>query len=172
MKEMKIVDGRLDEKSRGFGGEMISYHYWKIGGKKHETLEIPDVLDAHVEVGKPTKATYLPGKDRVNRVLAIQSEGESVRSVVSMPFLVMTMGNHAILPLAVAIVTIFIAYGFWKNSSHHGGFHGSAYQITWLALNLFVTYRYMIKPVLIIKRGIKTFREYCENASTSTKAAD
>ncbi|MBU6959003.1 hypothetical protein KRR23_14790 [Pseudomonas sp. CVAP len=48
---MQIVDGRIDEKSRGFGGDMISYHYWEIDGKKHEKLEIPDVLDAHVKAG-------------------------------------------------------------------------------------------------------------------------
>lgn len=38
MQEMKIVDGRLNEKSRGMGGDMVSYHYWKVDGRKLETL--------------------------------------------------------------------------------------------------------------------------------------
>ncbi|URM26328.1 hypothetical protein LLY42_20650 [Pseudomonas frederiksbergensis] len=170
MKEMQIVDGRLDERSRGFGGDMVSYHYWKIDGKKLEALEIPDVLDAHVKAGDRIRATYQPGKDNVNRIWAIQVEGEPVRSVVNVPFIAVSLGRLSILPLAVAIFTIFVAYGFWQNSTHHGGFHGSTYQLGWLALNMFVSYRYMIKPILIIKRGIKAFREYCAKppASTST----
>jgi hypothetical protein len=85
MKEMQIVDGRIDEKSRGFGGDMISYHYWKIDGKKHERLEISDVLDAHVKAGDRIRATYQPGKDNVNRIWAIQLDNEPVRSVVTDP---------------------------------------------------------------------------------------
>jgi len=92
MKEMKIVDGRLDEKSRGFGGDMISYHYGKIDGKKHEKLEIPDVLDAHIKTGNRIRATYQPGKDDVNRIWAIQLDNEPVRSVVTTPFLALSLG--------------------------------------------------------------------------------
>ncbi|WP_260958477.1 hypothetical protein [Pseudomonas citri] len=171
MKEMQIVDGRLDEKSRGFGGDMVSYHYWKIDGKKHEKLEIPDVLDAHVKAGNRIRATYQPGKDNVNRIWAIQLDNEPVRSVVTIPFIAVSLGRLSILPLAVAIFTIFVAYGFWQNSTHHGGFHGSTYQLGWLALNMFVSYRYMIKPILIIKRGIKAFREYCAKPPASTSTA-
>ena len=86
MKEMQIVDGRLDETSRGFGGDMVSYHYWKIDGKKHEKLEIPDVLDAHVKADNRIRATSQPGKDNVNRIWAIQLDNEPVRSVVTIPF--------------------------------------------------------------------------------------
>lgn len=168
MKEMQIVDGRLDEKSRGFGGDMVSYHYWKIDGKKHETLEIPDSLDAHVSVGKPVRATYQPGKDNVNRIWAIQVDNEPVRSVVTIPFIAVSLGRLSIFPLMVAIFTIFVAYGFWENSSNHRSFNGSIYQMTWLALNLFVSYRFMIKPILIIKRGIKAFRQYCGNTPSTT----
>jgi hypothetical protein len=168
MQEMKIVDGRLNEKSRGLGGDMVSYHFWKIDGKKLESLEIPDVLDAHIDVGKPIRVTYQPGKDNVNRIWAMQIEGEPVRSVVTTPFVIVSMGRLSILPLAVAIFTIFVAYGFWQNSVHHGGFHGSLYQMLWLALNLFVAYRYMIKPILIIKRGITAFREYCASTPVAT----
>lgn len=171
MQEMKIVDGRLNEKSRGMGGDMVSYHYWKVDGRKLETLEIPDVLDAHIDVGKPVRATYQPSKDHVNRIWAIQIEGEPVRSVVTTPFMIVSMGRLSILPLAVAIFTIFIAYGFWQSSSHHGGFHGSTYQMGWLALNLFVAYRYMIKPILIIKRGVKAFRRYCAKSPLPASAA-
>lgn len=167
---MQIVDGRLDETSRGFGGDMVSYHYWKIDGKKHEKLEIPDVLDAHVKADNRIRATSQPGKDNVNRIWAIQLDNEPVRSVVTIPFIAVSLGRLSILPLAVAIFTIFVAYGFWQNSTHHGGFHGSTYQLCWIALNLLISYRYMIKPILIIKRGIKAFREYCAKtpASTST----
>jgi hypothetical protein len=171
MKEMQIVDGRLDEKSRGFGGDMVNYHYWKIDGKKHEKLEIPDVLDAHVKAGNRIRATYQPGKDNVNRIWAIQLDNEPVRSVVTIPFIAVSLGRLSILPLAVAIFTIFVAYGFWQNSTHHGGFHGSTYQLCWIALNLLISYRYMIKPILIIKRGIKSFREYCIKAPASTSTA-
>ena len=171
MKEMQIVDGRLDEKSRGFGSDMISYHYWKIDGKKHEKLEIPDVLDAHVKAGNRIRATYQPGKDNVNRIWAIQLDNEPVRSVVTIPFIAVSFGRLSILPLTVAIFTIFVAYGFWENSANHRSFHGSTYQLGWLALNLFVSYRYMIKPILIIKRGIKAFREYCAKAPASISPA-
>jgi hypothetical protein len=171
MKEMQIVDGRLNEKSRGLGGNMVSYHYWKIDGKKHEALEIPDTLDAHVSVGKPVRLTYQPGKDNVNRIWAIQVDDEPVRSVVNVPFVVVSLGRLSIFPLMIAIFTIFVAYGFWDNSSHHGGFHGSTYQLAWLALNLFVSYKFMIKPMLIIKRGIKAFREHCAKAPASTSTA-
>lgn len=164
MKEMTIVDGRLNEKSRGSGGEMISYHYWKVDGKKLENLEIPDSLDAHISVGKPVRATYWPGKDKVNRILAMQVEDEPVRSIVTTPFLAVSMGRLSILPLAVSIFTIFVAYGFWQNSTNHRSFHGSAYQMAWLALTLLVSYRYMIKPILIIRRGIREFRAYCATA--------
>jgi hypothetical protein len=168
MQEMKIIDGRLNEKSRGLGGDMVSYHFWKIDGKKLETLEIPNVLDAHVDVGKPIRATYQPGKDNINRVWAIQIPGESIRSVVTTPFIVVSMGRLSILPLTVAIFTIFIAYGFWENSSNHRGFNGSSYQLAWLALNLLVACRYMIKPILIIQRGITAFREYCASTPVAT----
>ena len=161
MREMQIVDGRLNEKSRGLGGDMVSYHYWKIDGKKLEALEIPDTLDAHIDVGKPIRATYQPGKDNVNRIWAIQIEGEPVRSVVNIPFIAVSIGRLGILPLAVAIFTIFVAYGFWQNSPNHRSFQGSFYQLGWLALNLFVCYRYMIKPILGTTRGVKAFREYC-----------
>lgn len=168
MKEMTIVDGRLDEKSRGFGGDMVSYHYWKIDGKKHEKLEIPDTLDAHVRAGNAVRATYQPGKDNVNRIWAIQVDSEPVRSVVNIPFIAVSLGRLSIFPLMVAVFTIFIAYGFWENSANHRSFSGSIYQITWLVLNLFVCYRFMIKPILIIKRGIKAFREYCASAPMPT----
>lgn len=171
MKEMQIVDGRLDERSRGFGGDMVSYHYWKIDGKKLEALEIPDVLDAHVKAGDRIRATYQPGKDNVNRIWAIQLDKESVRSVVNIPFIAVSLGRLSILPLVVAIFTIFVAYGFWQNSPNHRSFSGSTYQLTWFALNLFVSYRYMIKPMLIIKRGIKSFRQYCANAPVATSEA-
>lgn len=171
MKEMQIVDGRLDEKSRGFGGDMVSYHYWKIDGKKLETLEIPDVLDAHVKAGDRVRVTPQLGKDKVARIWAIQVEGEPVRSVVTIPFIAVSLGRLSILPLAVAIFTIFVAYGFWENSANHRSFHGSTYQLGWIALNLFVSYRYMIKPMLMIKRGINAFREYCAKAPTSTSTA-
>ncbi|MGJ7512793.1 hypothetical protein ACSFE6_00250 [Pseudomonas baetica] len=172
MKEMQIVDGRLDEKSRGFGSDMISYHYWKIDDTKHEKLEIPDVLDAHVKAGNRIRATYQPGKDNVNRIWAIQLDNEPVRSVVTIPFIAVSLGRLSILPLTVAIFTIFVAYGFWENSVNHRSFHGSTYQLGWLALNMFVSYRYMIKPILIIKRGIKAFREYCAKAPASTSTAN
>lgn len=171
MKEMRIVDGRIDEKSRGFGGDMISYHYWKIDGKKHEKLEIPDVLDAHVKAGDRVRATYQPGKDNINRIWAIQLDNEPVRSVVTIPFIALSLGRLSILPLMVAIFTIFVAYGFWENSANHRSFHGSSYQLSWIALNLFVCYRYMIKPILIITRGIKAFREYCAKAPASPSTA-
>jgi len=171
MKEMQIADGRLDEKSRGFGGDMISYHFWKIDGKKLEQLEIPDVLDAHVKAGDRIRATYQPGKDNVNRIWAIQLDNEPVRSVVDIPFIAVSLGRHSILPLAVAIFTIFVAYGFWENSANHRSFHGSSYQLGWIALNLFVSYRYMIKPVLIATRGVKAFREYCAKSPASTSTA-
>lgn len=171
MKEMQIVDGRIDEKSRGFGGDMISYHYWKIDGKKLETLEIPDVLDAHVKAGDRVRVTSQLGKDKVARIWAIQVEEDRIRSVVNIPFIALSLGRLSILPLMVAIFTIFVAYGFWENSANHRSFHGSSYQLGWIALNLFVSYRYMIKPILIISRGIKAFREYCAKASTSTSAA-
>ncbi|TPG73750.1 hypothetical protein [Pseudomonas mandelii] len=171
MKEMQIVDGRLDEKSRGFGGDMVSYHFWKIGGKKLEKLEIPDVLDAHVKTGNTIRATYQPGKDDINRIWAIQLDNEPVRSVVTLPFLAVSIGRLSILPLMVAIFTIFVAYGFWENSSNHRSFYGSTYQLGWLALNLFVCYRYMIKPILSTTRGIKAFREYCAKAPASTSPA-
>ena len=59
---------------------MVSYHYWKVDGKKIENLEIPDMLDAHIDVGKPIRVTYQPGKDNVNRIWAIQvEESQSVR---------------------------------------------------------------------------------------------
>ncbi|AWM92326.1 hypothetical protein DJ564_16625 [Pseudomonas sp. 31-12] len=172
MKEMQIVDGRLDEKSRGFGGDMVSYHFWKIDGKKLEPIEIPDVLDAHVKAGDRVRVTAQLGKDKVNRIWAIQVAGEPVRSVVTIPFIGVSLGRLGILPLAVAIFTIFVAYGFWQNSTHHGGFHGSSYQLAWIALNLFVSYRYMVKPILIITRGIKAFREYCAKAPASTSTAN
>ena len=172
MKEMQIVDGRLDEKSRGFGSDMISYHYWKIDGKKHEKLEIPDVLDAHVKAGNRIRATYQPGKDNVNRIWAIQLDNEPVRSVVTIPFIAVSLGRLSILPLTVAIFTIFVAYGFWENSANHRSFHGSTYQLGWLALNLFVCYRYMIKPILSTTRGVKAFREYCAKAPASTSTAN
>ena len=171
MKEMQIVDGRLDEKSRGFGDDMVSYHYWKIDGKKLEPLEIPDVLDAHVKAGDRVRVTSQMGKDKVSRIWAIQVEGEQVRSVVTIPFIAVSLGRLSIFPLMVAIFTIFVAYGVWQNSTHHGGFHGSTYQLGWLALNMFVSYRYMIKPILIITRGIKAFREYCAKAPASTSPA-
>ncbi|OXR38786.1 hypothetical protein PSJE_00765 [Pseudomonas jessenii] len=171
MKEMQIVDGRLDEKSRGFGGDMVSYHYWKIDGKKLETLEIPDVLDAHVKAGDRVRVTSQLGKDKVARIWAIQVEGEPVRSVVNIPFIAVSLGRLSIFPLMVAIFTIFVAYGFWQASEHHGGFHGTSYQMGWIALNLFVAYRFMIKPVRNITRGIVAFREYCAKAQTSTSTA-
>ncbi|KPG91892.1 hypothetical protein AEQ67_28315 [Pseudomonas sp. RIT-PI-q] len=171
MKEMKIVDGRLDEKSRGFGGDMVSYHFWKIDGKKLETLEIPDGLDAHVKAGNHVRATYQQGKDKVNRIWAIQVDNEPVRSVVNTSFIIVSLGRLVILPLAVAIFTIFVAYGFWENSSNHRGFNGSMYQMTWLVLNLLVCYRYMIKPILSTTRGVKAFREFCANRPSSTTAA-
>ncbi|WP_426236472.1 hypothetical protein [Pseudomonas sp. TWP3-2] len=172
MKEMQIVDGRLDEKSRGFGGEMVSYHFWKIDGKKLEPIEIPDTLDAHVRAGDRVRVTAQLGKDKVKRIWAMQVAGEAVRSVVTFPFIAVSLGRLSILPLAVAIFTIFVAYGFWQNSTHHGGFHGSSYQLAWIALNAFVSYRYMIKPILIITRGIKAFREYCAKAPASTSPAN
>lgn len=168
MKEMQIVDGRIDEKSRGFGGDMISYHFWKIDGKKLESLEIPDVLDAHVKAGDRVRVTSQLGKDKVARIWAIQVEGEPVRSVVTIPFIAVSLGRLSILPLMIAIFTIFVAYGFWENSVNHRSFHGSSYQLGWIALNLFISYRYMIKPILIIKRGVKAFREYCAKALGST----
>lgn len=172
MKEMQIVDGRLDEKSRGFGAEMVSYHYWKIDGRKLEKIEIPDDLDAHVKAGNQVRATSQLGKDNVNRIWAVQLDNEPVRSVVSIPFLAVSLGRLGILPLTVAIFTIFVAYGFWENSANHRSFHGSAYQLSWLALNLFICYRYMVKPILIITRGIKAFREYCAKAPAPTSIAD
>lgn len=171
MKEMQIADGRLDEKSRGFGGDMVSYHYWKIDGKKLETLEIPDTLDAHVKAGDRVRVTSQYGKDKVNRIWAIQVEGEPVRSVVDIPFIAVSLGRLSILPLMVGIFTIFVAYGFWENSANPRSFHGSSYQLAWIALNLLVSYRYMIKPILIIKRGIKSFREYCAKTPVSTLTA-
>ncbi|RZO10689.1 hypothetical protein EKG40_03740 [Pseudomonas moorei] len=163
---MKIVEGRLNEKSKGYAGEMMSYHYWKIDGKKLENLSIPDSLDAHVEVGKPVRATYVPGKDNVNIVLATQSINEPVRSVVTTTFLIAQMGRFSILPLMVAVFTIFIAYGLWQNSIsiNRTSFSGSIYQLSWFVLNAFVTYRFMIKPALIVRRGVKEFRAYCANA--------
>jgi hypothetical protein len=172
MKEMQIVDGRLDEKSRGFGGDMVSYHFWKIDGKKIEPIEIPDTLDAHVRAGDRVRVTTQLGKDKVNRIWAIQVAGEPVRSVVSIPFIGVSLGRLSIFPLAVAIFTIFVAYGFWDNSANHRSFHGSSYQLAWIALNLFVSYRYMIKPVLVITRGIKAFREYCAKTPASTSPAN
>lgn len=172
MKEMQIVDGRLDEKSRGLGGDMISYHYWKVDGKKHERLEIPDALDAHVKAGDRIRATYQPGKDNVNRIWAIQLDNEPVRTVVNVPFITVSLGRLSILPLMVAIFTIFVAYGFWENSANHRGFHGSSYQLGWIALNLFVSYRYMVKPMLIVTRGIKAFREYCAKAPASASTSN
>ncbi|MFJ5282861.1 hypothetical protein ACIP66_03265 [Pseudomonas sp. NPDC088429] len=172
MKEMQIVDGRLDEKSRGFGGDMVSYHFWKIDGKKLEPIEIPDALDAHVRAGDRVRVTTQLGKDKVNRIWAIQVAGEPVRSVVSIPFIGVSLGRLSIFPLTVAIFTIFVAYGFWENSANHRSFHGSSYQLAWIALNLFVSYRYMIKPVLVITRGIKAFREYCAKTSASTSPAN
>ncbi|SDB28929.1 hypothetical protein SAMN03159382_02464 [Pseudomonas sp. NFACC23-1] len=171
MKEMQIVDGRLDEKSRGFGGDMVSYHYWKIDGKKLEPIEIPDTLDAHVKAGDQIRVTVQLGKDKVNRIWAIQVAGEPVRSVVTIPFIAVSLGRLGIFPLMVAIVTIFVAYGFWQASEHHGGFHGTSYQMGWIALNLFVAYRFMIKPVRNITRGIKAFREYCAKMPASTSSA-
>lgn len=171
MKEMQIVEGRLDEKSRGFGGDMVSYHFWKIDGKKLEPIEIPDVLDAHVRAGDRVRVTSQLGKDKVNRIWAIQVEGEPVRSVVNIPFIAVSLGRLSIFPLMVAIFTIFVAYGFWQANPHHGGFHGTTYQMGWLALSLFVCYRYMIKPILIITRGIRAFREYCAKAPASTSPA-
>ena len=171
MKEMQIVTGWLDEKSRGFGGDMVSYHYWKIDGKKLEKLEIPDVLDAHVKAGNPIRATYQPGKDKVNRIWAIQLDNEPVRSVVNVPFIAVSLGRLSIFPMMVAIFTIFVAYGFWQNSPNHRSFSGSTYQLAWFALNLFVSYRYMIKPILIIKRGMNGFRQYCANAPVATTDA-
>jgi len=171
MKEMQIVDGRLDEKSRGFGGDMVSYHFWKIDGKKLEPIEIPDVLDAHVKAGDRVRVTAQLGKDKVNRIWAIQVAGEPVRSVVTIPFIAVSLGRLGIFPLMVAIFTIFVAYGFWGASPNHRSFHGSTYQLGWLALNLFVSYRYMIKPIMIITRGIKVFREYCAKAQASTSTA-
>ncbi len=112
MKEMKIVDGRLNEKSRGLLGDMVSYHYWKVDGKKIENLEIPDTLDAHIDVGKPIRATYQPGKDNVNRIWAIQVEGEPVRSVVTIPFLVVSLVRLSILPLMIVIFTFFRCVSF------------------------------------------------------------
>ncbi|MFJ2385888.1 hypothetical protein [Pseudomonas koreensis] len=172
MKEMQITDGRLDEKSRGFGGDMVSYHYWKMDGKKLETLEIPDTLDAHIKAGDRVRVTSQYGKDKVNRIWAIQVDGEPVRSVVNVPFIAVSLGRLSILPLMVAIFTIFVAYGFWENSANHRSFHGSAYQLGWIALNLFVSYRYMIKPMLIVTRGIKTFREYCAKAPASASTSN
>lgn len=107
----------------------------------------------------------------MNRIWAIQLDNEPVRSVVTIPFIAVSLGRLSILPLMVAIFTIFIAYGFWQASAHHGGFYGTSYQMGWLALKVFVSYRYMIKPILIIKRGIKAFREYCAKAPASTSAA-
>ncbi|WP_426234797.1 hypothetical protein [Pseudomonas sp. TWP3-2] len=112
------------------------------------------------------------GKDKVNRIWAIQVAEESVRSVVTIPFIGVSLGRLGILPLAVAIFTIFVAYGFWENSANHRSFHGSSYQLAWIALNLFVSYRYMVKPILIITRGIKAFREYCAKAPASISPAN
>jgi len=168
MKEMQITDGRLDEKSRGLGGDMVSYHYWKIDGKKLEALEIPDVLDAHVKAGDRVRVTSQYGKDKVSRIWALQVEGEAVRSVVNIPFIALSLGRLSIVPLMFGIFTIFVAYGFWENSANHRSFHGSTYQLAWLALNLFFSYKFMIKPLLITTRGIKAFREYCAKAPMST----
>lgn len=172
MKEMKIVDGRLTEKSRGLLGDMVSYHYWKVDGKKIENLEIPDTLDAHIDVGKPIRATYQPGKDNVNRIWAVQLENEPVRSVVTIPFLALSLMRFSILPLMIAIFTFFAAYLFWENTSNPRHFSGSAYQLAWLALNLLACYRFMIKPMLSTTRGIKAFREYCAKPPASTSTAN
>jgi len=171
MKEMQIVGGRLDEKSRGFGGDMVSYHYWKIDDKKLETLEIPDVLDAHVKAGDRVRVTSQYGKDKVSRIWAIQVEGEPVRSVVNIPFIALSLGRLSLAPLMVGIFTLFVAHLLWENSANHGRFQGSIYQLSWIALNLFFSYKFMIKPMLIIKRGIKAFREYCAKTPISTSTA-
>ncbi|MEN5136997.1 MULTISPECIES: hypothetical protein [unclassified Pseudomonas] len=170
MKEMQIADGRLDEKSRGFGGDMISYHYWKIDGKKLETLEIPDALDAHVKAGDRVRVTAQYGKDKVNRIWAIQVEGEPVRTIVNIPFIALSLGRLSLAPLMVGIFTLFVAHLFWENSANQGHFQGSIYQLSWIVLNLFFSYKFMIKPMLIIQRGIKTFREYCAKAPKSATA--
>jgi len=171
MKEMQITDGRLDEKSRGFGGDMVSYHYWKIDGKKLEALEIPDVLDAHVKAGDRVRVTSQYGKDKVSRIWAIQVEGEPVRSVVNIPFIALSLGRLSLAPLMVGIFTLFVAHLLWENSANHGRFQGSIYQLSWIALNLWFSYKFMIKPMLIIKRGIKSFREYCAKTPASTSSA-
>ncbi|WP_322618062.1 hypothetical protein [Pseudomonas sp. BIC9C] len=165
---MQITDGRLDEKSRGFGGEMVSYHFWKIDGKKLETLEIPDVLDAHVKAGDRVRVTSQYGKDEVSRIWAIQVEGEPVRSVVDIPFIALSLGRLSLVPLMVGIFTLFLAHLLWENSANHGHFQGSIYQLSWIALNLFFSYKFMVKPMLIIKRGIKAFGEYCAKTPIST----
>jgi len=171
MKEMQITDGRLDEKSRGFGGDMVSYHYWKIDGKKLEALEIPDVLDAHVKAGDRVRVTSQCGKDKVSRIWAIQVEGEPVRSVVNIPFIALSLGRLSLAPLMVGIFTLFVAHLLWENSANHGRFQGSIYQLSWIALNLWFSYKFMIKPMLIIKRGIKSFREYCAKTPASSSSA-
>ncbi|AKK01427.1 hypothetical protein VM99_26475 [Pseudomonas chlororaphis] len=171
MKEMQIVDGRLDEKSRGFGGNMVSYHYWKIDGKKLEALEIPDVLDAHVKAGDRVRAISQYGKDKVSRIWAIQVEGEPVRSVVNIPFIALSLGRLSLAPLMVGIFTLFVAHLLWENSANPGRFQGSIYQLSWIALNLWFSYKFMIKPMLIIQRGIKSFREYCAKTPASTSSA-
>lgn len=86
-------------------------------------------------------------------------------------FLLATMGQFGIVPLAVAIFSIFLAYGFWESSfsNNSTSFNGSDTQLVWLALNLFVSYRYTIKPILIIKRGINRFREYCANTPATSE---
>lgn len=173
MKEMQITDGRLDEKSRGFGGDMVSYHYWKIDGKKLETLEIPDTLDAHVRAGDRVRVTSQYGKDKVNRIWAIQVEGEPVvRSVVNIPFIALSLGRLSLAPLMVGIFTLFVAHLLWENIAHQGHFQGSIYQLSWIALNLFFSYKFMIKPMLIIQRGIKGFREYCAKAPASASTSN
>lgn len=168
MKEMQIVDGRLDEKSRGFGDDMISYHYWKIDGKKLETLEIPDTLDAHVKAGDRVRVTSQYGRDKVSRIWAIQVEGEPVRSVVNIPFIALSLARLSLAPLMVGIFTLFVAHLLWENSANRGHFQGSIYQLSWIALNLFFSYKFMIKPMLIIQRGIKAFGKYCAKTSVST----
>jgi len=171
MKEMQITDGRLDEKSRGFGGDMVSYHYWKIDGKKLETLEIPDVLDAHVKAGDRVRVTSQYGKDKVSRIWAIQVEGEPVRTVVNIPFIALSLGRLSLIPLMAGIFTLFAAQVLWENSGNRGHFQGSTYQLAGIALTLFVSYKFMIKPMLVIKRGIKSFREYCAKTPASTSSA-
>lgn len=172
MYEIKIVDGHLNSKSRGRLGDNASYNYWKIDSEKLENISLPDELDAHVDVGKKVRATYYEGKDKVKRIVAIQSEGESVRAVETTPFVCSTIFNISPLVLLVGFVSIFVFHGWWSSTlgNNRTSFAGSPYQLAWVALNFLVLYRYMIKPIRAVVGGVRQFREYCESkpwASTS-----